>query len=151
MTIPVPLSFELPEGWRPIPTQTDNVFAAIHPSSANGFTANLAVSEQDRTDSATLPDIADESVHRLEAVGHNVSVQHRSQFGSPNAPGLTQIINLSKNSLELAQCQFLMSLTDPNNPARRVVVEIALTATTAQLPDLVDDFEKFVSTIRPES
>ena len=150
--IPLPLTFKLPDGWQPVPPKqvgmAANTFVAVHPASANGFTANITVAEQDRSDDATLPQLADESVQRLESVTTNVTIQNRTEVGSQEAPGLTQILRLSADGMSLIQCQFFMSLVDEHNADRHVVVELTLTATNDQFPDLVGDFQTFVSSVR---
>ncbi|HEY0452151.1 hypothetical protein [Actinophytocola sp.] len=155
-SVPLPLSFELPEGWRPAEQAGGAMFVAVHPESANGFTANITLSEQDRTDAATLPEIADEALHRLESVAvDGVKVEHRSAVGSPEAPGFTQVVRFTTTATgELVQCQVLMSFEDTGDAgdagagSRQVVVEAALTATPEQLKALIQDFERFVATIR---
>ena len=150
--VPVPLRFQLPDGWKPVhPEQVGlpaNTFVAVHPASANGFTPNITIAEQDRSDDRTLPQLADESVQRVESVADNVTIHNRTEVGSPEAPGLTQILRLATNGLDLVQCQFFLSLADPRNESRHLVVELTLTTTAAQLPTLVGDFQKFVSSVR---
>jgi hypothetical protein len=152
MTIPVPLAFKIPDGWQPVePTSfglPETTFVAMHPGSANGFTANITLVEQDRTDGATLAQLADESVHKLKSRATDIAIQQRAEVGSPELPGFTQILRLSTASTELVQCQFFMSFADKNNADRRIIVEIALTATPTQLPKVVGDFEKFLTTVR---
>jgi hypothetical protein len=152
MTIPVPLAFKIPDGWQPVePTSLglpETTFVAMHPGSANGFTANITLVEQDRTDGATLAQLADESVHKLKSRATDIAIQQRAEVGSPELPGFTQILRLSTASTELVQCQFFMSFADKNNADRRIIVEIALTATPTQLPKVVGDFEKFLTTVR---
>jgi hypothetical protein len=154
MTSSVPLTFRLPNGWQPAaPTAVglpETTFVAVHPGSANGFTANITLAEQDRTDDATLAQLADESVARLKTLTPNVSIQHRAEVGSPDVPGFTQVLHLSTPDRDLVQCQLLVSFVDDHNPAHRVIVEIALTATPAQVSDLVEDFQEFVTTVRPD-
>ena len=152
MTFPVPLTFKLPEGWHAAsPTAAglpESTFVAVHPSSANGFLANLTLTEQDRSDAAPLPQLADESLRRLSSVASTVSLRQRKEVGSPHAPGLTQVVDLTTEAGDLVQCQLLISLVDSHNPGRHVIIEIALTATRTQLPDLIGDFERFAATVR---
>jgi hypothetical protein len=152
MTVPLPLTFKLPDGWEPAsPTAVglpETTFVAVHPASANGFTPNITITEQDRTDPATLPEIADESLARLKSVAPTVSLQQRAEVGSPDAPGLTQIVHIATPTLDLVQAQLLLALPDERDPGRHVIVELAITATSDQLPTLVKDFEEFAKTVR---
>src|SRR2546421_8360830 len=154
MTTTVPLKFKLPDGWQPAdPTKVglpETTFVALHPGSANGFTANLTIAEQERTDGAPLAQLADESVGRLNTLAANVTIEQRAEVGSPEVPGFTQILRLSTESLEVIQCQMLVSFVDEEDPDRQVVVEIAPTATPAQLPPLIKDFQQSAATVRPD-
>jgi hypothetical protein len=44
-----------------------------------------------------------------------------------------------------------VSFVDSRNPAHRVILEIALTATPTQLPNLIEDFQQFAATVRPNT
>src|SRR5437660_10618426 len=148
MTVSMPLTFKLPDGWEPAaPTAVglpETTFVALHPASANGFTANITLAEQERTDDATLAQLADESVHRLKSLSPNVSIQNRAEVGA----SLSQVLHLSLPDRDLVQCQLLMSFPDTRNTRHRVIVEVALTATPSQLPTLVGDFQEFVTTVQ---
>lgn len=155
-TLPVPIEFRLPDGWQPAPPDEVGApgvaFVALHPASRDDFTANITISGELRPDDASLASIADESVDRLSQ-GAVVSVANRTEVGSAEVPGLTQVLNVSTSiagkARDLVQCQVYLSVQDAEEPARRAIVELVLTATPNQLNTVVGDFQQFVSTVRP--
>ncbi|MEU7301875.1 hypothetical protein [Streptomyces sp. NPDC007206] len=156
-TLPIPVQFDVPEGWRFAPPDEvgapDAAFVAIHLPSDSGFTANITVDGDYRPDSATLPEIADESVARMSETVTSVLVVDRRETGSTDAPGLAQTLAFSvvaggKKS-DLLQSQVYLSVLDVHNPHRRVVVRMMLTSTASQHPDLLDDFRDLVRSVRP--
>jgi hypothetical protein len=158
-TLPVPIQFELPRGWVAAPPDElgapDAAFLALHPDDPpSGFTANITIGGAVRTDRATLADIADESVEALAANTTAATLETRSQFGEPGAPGLSQLVRIREQvggaERALAQCQVYISMSDVDDETRRVVLQLALTATEAQLDDVLGDFQRFVASVRPE-
>ncbi|MEU6642740.1 hypothetical protein ABZ863_09325 [Saccharomonospora sp. NPDC046836] len=154
-TLPVPIEFSLPEGWRAAPPDEVGApgvaFAALAPGQVEGFIGNITISGDYRDDHADLPAIADESVDRLErsAVVH---VADRTLVGTEQAPGLTQRLDIATtvngNPVDLVQCQVYLELRDVAEPRRRVIVELALTSTRGDFGGLVGDFQEFVRGIR---
>ncbi|MFR9674172.1 hypothetical protein [Streptomyces sp. TR02-1] len=162
-TLPVPLTCELPPGWKAAPP--DEVGAphaalvALHLASrGQGFMPNITLTGRVRTDGASLGRIGDESIERLrESVGP-VRVVKRTEVGTSEAPGLVDRPGLVQNvridatvneqRMELAQSQFLLVLEDEHQPGKRAEVEIALTARSEQLHDLLEDFQSFLRTVR---
>ncbi|MEU9228653.1 hypothetical protein AB0D40_30325 [Streptomyces massasporeus] len=51
---------------------------------------------------------------------------------------------------DLVQAQVYLSLLDVADPRQRVVVRLVLTATAAQFPCALGDFQDFVRTVRPD-
>lgn len=159
-SLPIPIQFRLPDGWQAAPPDevgaADVAFVAIHPGSQRpGSTANITVDGDHRPDPATLADIADESFRNIEEVSEAASVTQRSELGSAEAPGLGQVLKFSAVAgdtvRELFQCQIYLSMLDTDDPGRRVVVRLVLTADPEQFTALMDDFQEFVSSVRPDS
>ncbi|MFF2578224.1 hypothetical protein [Streptomyces goshikiensis] len=159
-TLPVPISFRLPEGWLPAsppegPDAPGVAFAAVHPVSDAGFTANITIDGEYRPDSATLAQLADESVERLSEVVGAVAVAHRREIDSDGAPAVTQQLTFSAVAggvrRDLVQSQVYLSLLDVRDPRERAVIRLALTATPAQHEAVLADFQDFVRTVRPNS
>lgn len=156
-TLPVRINFRLPDGWQPAPPDQVGApgaaFVAVHPGSRDNFTANITISGELRPDAASLAQIADESVERLQRTALTVRVADRTQIGSPEAPGLTQVLRLSADVngrlRELVQAQVYLSMRDIDDPRRRAVVQLVLTSTTGQFDSVVGDFQQFVRTVRP--
>ncbi|MEV1047191.1 hypothetical protein [Streptomyces sp. NPDC049916] len=159
-TLPVPIEFRLPEGWRPA-ARPDGMeapgvaFAAVHPHADHGFTANITVAGEVPPESATLAGLADASAQRLrEAVG-TVEVSRRREVGSVDAPALTQwlafpaVVDGTRH--DLVQSQVFLSFPDARAPRRRAVIRLALTATAAQHDDVLEEFQEFVRTVRPDT
>ncbi|MFF0837393.1 MULTISPECIES: hypothetical protein [unclassified Streptomyces] len=156
-SLPVPIDFDLPEGWRAAPPDEVGApgaaFVAVHLPSDGGFTANITIDGEFRPDPATLPEIADESVRRLGRAVTSVMVTGRRETGSPEAPGLTQRLSFSTIaggvSRDLVQSQVYMSMLDVSDPHKRAVIRLILTSTAAQHPAVLDDFSDLVRTVRP--
>lgn len=158
-TLPVPLEFELPAGWQPAPPDRagapDVAFVALfhQPDPASGFDANITVDGAYRPDAATLEEIADESVRRMQEIAEGVAVTDRNEMGSAQAPGLTQKLSFRAvtegHRRELVQSQVYLAVRDLDDPARRAVVRLALTAAAAQHDAVLGDFQQFVRTVRP--
>jgi hypothetical protein len=160
-TIPVPIEFSLPEGWSSVPPDKvgtpDAAFVALHPGSIHdGFTANITLTGEIRGEDEELTTIADEAVERLRAGGaQNVKLGRRNEVGSAENPGLTQAVKLTiplnGRPTDLVQFQVFMALYDQQDPSRRAVLHIVLSALLEdQFEKVIDDFQQFLSTIKPE-
>ncbi|GGZ02461.1 hypothetical protein [Streptomyces poonensis] len=158
-TLPVPIQFELPEGWRAEPPDAAGApgaaFVARYPQSDAGFTANITIDGEYRPDAAALSDIAHESVERLRKAVTSVEVTGGHEIGSEGAPGLTQTLAVSAVvggvSRDLVQSQVYLSMLDVADPRKRAVIRLVLTATTSQFPYVLRDFQDFVRTVRPDT
>jgi hypothetical protein len=158
-TLPVPIEFELPDGWRAAPPDEVGApgaaFVALHPQPDAGFTANITIDGEYRPDSAVLPEMADGSVERLRETGASVLLTDRREIGSAGAPGLLQKLAVSTTAggthRDLVQTQVYLSLLDVADPHHRVVIRLVLTSTAAQHPVVLGDFEDFVRTVRPRT
>lgn len=156
-TLPVPIEFDLPEGWRAAPPDEVGApgaaFVAVHLPSDGGFTANVTIDGEYRPDTATLADIADESVKHLGEAGVAAAVTGRRETGSVDAPGLTQTLTFSavvgEMTRDLVQSQVYLSMLDVADPRKRAVIRLVLTSTASQHPAVLDDFRDFVRTVRP--
>lgn len=158
--LPMPVQFRLPDGWQAADPDElgagDTAFVAVHPGSQTAESlANITIDGDYRPDPATLTDIADESVRAVEQVARTVTVTQRSQLGSDEAPGLGQVLRVSTtvgdNPRELFQCQVYLSMLDTGDPEQRVVLRLSLTADQDQFTALMDDFQEFVASVRPDT
>ncbi|MEU8031470.1 hypothetical protein AB0C13_22985 [Streptomyces sp. NPDC049099] len=161
-TLPVKISFSLPDGWQAAPPDEVGApgvaFVALHPPSIDGFTANITIAGRMRNDAATMWEIAGESVRRLEQAG-TVEVVKKAEVGTPDLPGLTDSPGVVQNlrlhttlrgePLELLQTQVYLGMEDVKNPAQRAVLEFVLTAKPTQLGAVLEDFKSFLRTVRP--
>ncbi|MFD7163972.1 hypothetical protein [Streptomyces violascens] len=158
-TLPVPIEFRLPQGWQVAPPDevgaSDVAFIALYPHPDAGFTANITIDGEYRPDSATLADIADASVQRLCEVADSVVVTSRREIGSTDAPGLTQRLSLSAVSggvlRDLVQSHVYLSMLDVEDPHKRAVIRMVLTATATQHDSILGDFQDFLRTVRPDT
>ncbi|WP_155058851.1 hypothetical protein [Streptomyces blattellae] len=158
-TLPVPIQFELPEGWRAAPPDEAGApgaaFVARHPQSDAGFTANITVDGEYRPDAATLPEIAHESVERLSQAVSSVEVIGHREIDSADAPGFTQTLAVSAVvggvHHDLVQSQVYLSMLDIADPRKRAVIRLVLTSTASQHPDVLGDFQGFVRTVCPDT
>lgn len=158
-TLPVPIEFELPEGWHAAPPDEAGApgaaFIALHPQPDAGFTANITIDGEYRPDAATLPEIAEESVERLSRATASVAVAGHREIGSAEAPGFTQVLAVSAIVggvlRDLVQSQVYLSMLDVADPGKRAVIRLVLTASASQHPSVVGDFQDFVRTVRPDT
>ncbi|MFJ6758861.1 hypothetical protein ACIQNK_28055 [Streptomyces sp. NPDC091273] len=162
-TLPVPIEFRLPEGWRlaapPDGGASDVAFAAVHPQADAGFSANITIDGGFLKDPVTLVEVADASVERLREVAESVLVVHRHEAGSADAPALTQRLNFSAAAdatagdarRNLVQSQVYLAVLDTEDPHRRAMIRLALTATEAQHDGVLGEFQDFVRTVRPDT
>lgn len=157
-TLPVPIQFSLPEGWRSVPPDEVNAaeaaFVALRPPPVGGFTANITISGEVREDEVPLPRIADEAVEKLRAGARDVELGRRNDVGSAANPGLTQAVRMTVGlhgtPTEIGQFQVFLAMRDTEHKDRRVVLHIVLSALPEQFDNLLAEFQQFVSTIRPE-
>ncbi|MFI1534247.1 hypothetical protein [Streptomyces anandii] len=158
-TLPVPIEFRLPEGWLPArPGEFDAAgvaFAAVHPQPDAGFAANITIDGEVPPDASSLADLAEESVERLRKVAETVVLAHRREVGSADAPALTQRLTFSTvvngRRRDLVQSHVYLSLLDVEDPHKRAVIRLALTATAAQHDAVLEEFQAFVRTVRPDT
>jgi hypothetical protein len=157
-TLPVPIEFELPDGWVAAPPDElgapGAAFVALHPDARPaGFTTNITIGGEFRPDHASLADIADESIENLAAATTAATLGSRNEFGDADAPGLTQLVRIRERvggvERDLAQCQVYLSMSDVDDERKRAVLQLALTATEDRLSEVVGDFQRFVASIRP--
>ncbi|KMS84131.1 hypothetical protein [Streptomyces sp. NRRL WC-3725] len=155
--LPVPIEFDLPQGWRAAPPaevgSPGAAFVAVHFPSDAGFTANITVDGEYRPDEATLAGIADESVERLGQAVTAVTVTDRREIGSVDAPGLSQTLAffaiVDGTSIRLIQSQVYLAMLDISDSRKRAVIRLVLTSTASQHPAVLDDFKDLVRTVRP--
>ncbi|MEW2414290.1 hypothetical protein AB0953_11280 [Streptomyces sp. NPDC046866] len=157
-TLPVPIEFSLPEGWLPARPEAFDpgvAFAAVHPAPDAGFTANITVDGGFPPDAVTLTDLADASVERLGEVADSVEVAHRRELGPDDAPALSQRLTFSLTTgdthRDLIQTQVYLSMADVEDPHKRAVIRLALTATAAQHDSILGEFQEFVRSVRPDT
>ncbi|MFD8994785.1 hypothetical protein [Streptomyces abikoensis] len=156
-TLPVPIEFRLPEGWLPAdPERGDAMgvaFAAVHPQPDVGFTANITIDGEYRSDEVTPAELADESVERLREVATSVVVDYRRDAGPTDAPVLVQRLAFSADAGDarhgLVQSQVYLFMPDAADSRKQAVIRLVLTATTAQHDTVLGDFQDFVRTVRP--
>jgi hypothetical protein len=158
-TIPVPIEFSLPEGWRSVPPDEvgapEAAFVALHLTAVHqGFTANIAVSGEVRPDDVPLTQLADESLARLRSGAREVVPGRRNEVGTPENPGLTQVVrmfvDLDGATRDIVQFQVFLGFRAADGEHRRAVLQIVLSALPEQFEEVIDDFHKFIATIRPE-
>ncbi|MFF3864056.1 hypothetical protein [Streptomyces sp. NPDC002209] len=158
-TLPVPIEFSLPDGWRPAPPEEVGApgvaFIALHEHPDEGFTANIAVDGDFLPDGATLAEMAEESVDRVRRVAESVVVTSRRELGSEASPGLAQRLTLSAVvkgvRRDLVQSHVYLAVLDLEDPHRRAVIRLILTSTAAQEDGVVGDFQEFLRTVSPDT
>ncbi|WP_199844294.1 hypothetical protein [Streptomyces sp. RTd22] len=119
------------------------------------FDPHITIDGEFRPDASALAEIADESVQRMREIAESLWVTGRDEIGSVDAPGLTQELALSAVAggvrRDLVQSQVYLSMLDVDDPSKRSVIRLALTATADQFDSVLEDFREFVCTVRPET
>ncbi|MFF5987023.1 hypothetical protein [Prauserella flavalba] len=145
MTMPFPLEFRIPDGWRAPSAREaevpDGVVSAVHPESA----ATITAAGELRADETGLPELADEAVAELRRSGASVEVLNRTEVGTPDSPGLAQILLVGP---ETVRCQAFLAMVDIGDGNTRAVLRIVLTTPKDHVEALVGDFQRFLGTIR---
>lgn len=163
-TLPVPIDCELPQGWQAAPPDEvgapQAAFVALHMASrGQGFMPNITVTGRPVEPSASLRSLAEASVARLRENVGAVEIVKRTEVGTSEAPGLVEAPGIVQNlrvqgtvndqPMELAQSQFILVLEDKHRQSERAEIEIALTAKTSQLQDVLEDFQQFLRSVHP--
>ncbi|OQO94867.1 hypothetical protein B1813_01990 [Saccharomonospora piscinae] len=158
-TIPVPIQFSLPDGWRSVDPDElgtpEAAFVALRPGSrGEGFTPNITISGDLRPSDVPLSTIAEESVERLRRGSTEVSLGRTTEGGTTENPVRTQAVRveveLAGQRRYLVQYQVFMAFANAADPRTRPVLRVVLTSTMEQFPEVVDDFQAFLDTITPE-
>ncbi|MFB7054785.1 hypothetical protein ACFCXT_16910 [Streptomyces vinaceus] len=158
-TLPVPIEFSLPDGWRAAPPDEVGApgvaFIALHPRPEAGFTANITIDGGFLTDEATLERLADASADVVRESAQSVAVVDRRESGSDAVPGLTQTLAVKAVvdgvPHRLVQTQVYTVMADAGDPHRRAMIRTILTVTAEQYQDVLEDFQAFLRTVRPDT
>lgn len=159
-TLPVPIEFSLPPGWKSVSPDAigtpEAAFVALHPENAqHGFTPNITISGETHENDVTLVELGDKAVETLRAGARDVKLGRRNETGTPEDPGLTQAVKLNVDlqgePRDVIQFQVFLTMRDRNNPRRRGVFQVVLSSLPEQFQAVIGDFEKFLSSITPES
>jgi hypothetical protein len=160
MELPVPIQFELPEGWQPAPPDElcapEAAFVALNTATqGSGFTANIAIDGGILSPGETLAELAGESARRLARSARQLTVRGLCEVGEPEAPGLAQdlllVTEIGGARRDLAQFQVYLTMgrsAERNGPA---VIRAALTCTAEQADAVLGDFRSFVRTLAPDT
>lgn len=150
--LPIPIQFELPEQWQAAEPDAvgapDAAYVALRPEPTGDFVANITVSGELDGGGRPLSAIADESLQRLQEREPDALVLQRTEFGSAQAPGLTQVAALTTDvqgtRRELLQVHVFLSVPD-----RQAVIELVLTSPPGELDELLGDFQALIASVEP--
>jgi hypothetical protein len=157
-TLPMPIQFELPgPAWHP--TQPESVgvqnaaFLALRePLGSTAYRPTLTISGDWRTDDASLDQIADESVVKVQEEAGNARLVQRTSVGSDEAPAVTQLISARATiegvGYDLRQVQAVAGYLDVDDPTKRIVVIYTLSCTADQLTWAGREFQAFMASVR---
>lgn len=152
LTFPIPIEFSLPnEYWRPIACGADVVASAIRVGADDHYFPTLTVRGGFRLDSAGVEEIADEAVRELESDGAKVRVLKRMAVGTAGWPAVVQLIELfvtiNGESRELSRIHALESVSDVEDPEKRVIVSFSMTCGADQLEYAGPEFHEFMQSV----
>ncbi|MFD3809007.1 hypothetical protein ACFWSF_37180 [Streptomyces sp. NPDC058611] len=157
-SLPVPIDFRLPEGWLPARLEGRDpgvASAAVHPEPDAGFAADITVEGGFPPEARTPAELASKSAERLGEATAPVTVAERREFGSADAPALTQRLVFPAVTgdvhRDLVQSQVHLGLVDTGEPRKRAVIRLALTATAAQHDAVLGDFQEFLRSVRADT
>lgn len=155
MRLSVPIEFELPAGWRPVPPDEvglDLAFVAIKlDTHGSGFTATIVVDGVDLPPGGTLVDLADGSAGALPSA----IVVARSAWQGPHGPRLSQALRLTTMAgtglRRVLRVEEYLALPDPARPGGHGVVRALSTATVDQADAVASAFGTFVAGLGPHA
>ncbi|WP_233345801.1 hypothetical protein [Saccharomonospora iraqiensis] len=156
--LPVPIEFSLPDGWRSAPpgevSADGAAFVALKPASiSDGMTPSIVIVGDVQDSTVSLTEVADRSLAALRDRNLDVTVEDRRRSGSADNPGLTQVVGASGvingKTQNTAQVQTFLGFSDTEDPQRRAILQFVLTVKAEQLETLAEDFQEFLSTVRP--
>jgi hypothetical protein len=153
-TVPVSFRAELPgtgwiEGSREAAEQVGAALLLLHDESGR-FTSNITVTGELHEDTTDLAALADAAVESLTATSTSVTVLERDSMGTPEAPGLMQMLEIvvphEGEDLLLRQCQVFIAARDSSGDAAAMLVYLlSLTAEKDVLGSLAGEFQAFVA------
>lgn len=154
--LPVPVRLQLPPQWERVdPTAwgvRNAALLAVRRGLDDDYTPTIAVSGDWRTDGATVDQVADESVAKLQAEGASqVELVDRRRVGGDNAPAVLQTIGavaeIDGRTFDLQQLQVVNVLVDVTHAERRIVLIYTLSCTYAQLAAMGREFQQLMATV----
>jgi hypothetical protein len=156
-TLPVPVDFALPgAAWEAVRPEalgvTNAAFLAVRRDTPGDYTPTITVSGDWREDGASLEQIGDESLVKLQREGlTDVELLKRKEVESEHAPALTQslggLLSVEGRTHDLRQAQAIHALVDVHDPGRRVVLVFTLTCTFAQWEAMGPEFQRFMASV----
>ena len=159
-SLPVPIQFELPEGWQAVDPDkvgaSDAAFVAVNwRMNYPGFTANIAIDGFQESGDVSLADLAEDSVQNLHTASLSVSVSERSEFGSRESPGMMQVLRVAtqidSQRMDLIQCQVYVVMRDINMVEQKAIIRLTLTTGEDDFGGALPGFKKFVASIQPDT
>ncbi len=155
-TVPVPIEFDLPEGWRSAERkgadESSAAYVALRTGVPGTFTPNITVTAELTDEDRSVLKIADESVERLRRTAVNVHMTERRTVASDKAPGVLQTVSMvlpiQGTPVALVQVQAILVLKDEADERRRATYLFALTAPEKDVELLLPDFQSFVGSVR---
>lgn len=154
---PIPIQFRMPnDEWIPSdPSElgiTNAAFVAVRRGFHDGYTPVLTVSGGWRTDSASLQQIADESLEVLEQDATDVELVKRTEVGTAHAPAVAQSLagtaKYEGRRFDLRRFQAITAIVDVNDPSERFVITYSLTCLFRQSEQMKDEFQELMSTVQ---
>lgn len=156
-TLPLPVRFRLPSAdWEAVVPESLGVenaaFLAVRRNLCDDYSPTITVSGGRRDDSATLAQIADESLLKLRGQAEDVELVKRTLIESEHAPAITQslgaVVSVEGQRFDLRQAQAVTAVLDIYDSTRRIVVIYTLTCTYAQFDAIGREFQQFMATVK---
>jgi len=154
--LPVPLAFELADGWAaadPHAVGADGAaFVARRLETSQGFIPTITIDGRMLEPQEELATVADESRDALTTAYGDAQVLDRRTVGDARLPGLVQSLALrapvtAGADVDLVQDQVYMVFWGALDPTRRALIRLVLTVSRVQHAQVVPDFQTFVQSV----
>ena len=154
--LPFPIRIELPPRWERVDPAawgvTNAALFAVRRGLDDEYTPTLSVSGAWRTDSASVEQIADESLTLLNEQGAtDVELVTRRVIPGEHAPAVLQAIGatavIDGRTFDLRQIQAISALTDLSHPQRHAVLIYTVSCTYRQYNEMGREFQAFMASV----
>ncbi|EIE97979.1 hypothetical protein SacglDRAFT_01044 [Saccharomonospora glauca K62] len=154
--LPVPVGFDLPDGWQEVPPEefgaAGAALTAIYPElSGGGLTPTIVVTGTVVDKGISLTKVAERAFEELRTTRNaEVEVEESDMREEGEISALTQVLNVSLPQGKIKQMYVCLTMPNAEDPERAALLEFSLTTLPQDFPKVVDDFREFVTSMHVE-